>query len=845
MLLALLRELSWPELRHHPWRHAAALVAIALGVALAYSVHLVNRSALSEFSAAVRAVNGEPDLEVGGPRDGFDEAVYERIALHPSVAVASPVVEADTAAIDASGGRVAVRAVGIDALVVAAVAPALRPQPATAADRFALLRPDAVFLNAAARERLGVAAGEPLRLQVPGGTTRTFTVAGGVAAGGPPLAVLDIAGAQEAFARRGRVTRVDVRLVAGSDAAAAIRAFALPEGVRAAAPGAGNERVSNVSRAYRVNLTVLALVAMFTGAFLVFSILSLSVAQRTPHLALLGVLGASARERLGLVLAESALLGVAGSLAGLALGAALAALALRLVGGDLGGGYFPGVSPTLAPDVAGTLVYGALGIAAAVVGGLLPARAAARLEPAAALKGLGTASTGDRSLALGAAAIAAGALLALAPPIAGLPLAAYVSVALLLVGGIACVPGVVALGLGRVRVPRHPLALLAVERARHERATATVAVAGVVAALALSVALTVMVTSFRIAVGDWLDAVLPADLYARMAVAGSSGATGSDATTLPEGLVERAARLPGVASAEGQRVVSLPLRADRPPVALIARRLDDPSASLPLTGELVPAMAGEPSIYVSEAMVDLHGARPGGILVLPLPDGRPQRFRVRGVWRDYARQFGAVAIDTGDWRSLTGDTRTTDLALRLAPGADADAVQRGLRAAVGAAGGDGALLEIASARDIRALSLRIFDRSFAVTRWLQAVAIAIGLFGVAASWSAQVLARRREFGLLAHLGVTRRQVLAVVAGESFVWTLAGCVLGVVLGLAVSVVLVHVVNPQSFHWTMRLVVPWPPLLGLAAVVLAAATLTAAAAARGAVRGEATRAVREDW
>jgi putative ABC transport system permease protein len=480
MILALLRELSWPELRHHPWRHLAALVAIALGVALAYSVHLVNRSALSEFSAAVRAVNGEPDLEIGGPRDGFDEAVYERIALHPAVAVASPVVEADTSALDVNGKRLAVRAVGVDALVVASVAPALRPVPATS-DRFATLRTDVVFLNAAARERLGVAVGDTLRLQVPGGATRAFTVAGSVAAGGPPLVVLDIAGAQEAFARRGRVTRVDVRLTAGSDAAETVRALELPVGVRAAPPGAGSERISNVSRAYRVNLTVLALVAMFTGAFLVFSILSLSVAQRTPHLALLGVLGASARQRLGLVLAESAVLGVAGSLVGLVLGAALAGLALRLVGGDLGGGYFPGVSPTLALDATGTAVYGALGVAAALVGGWLPARAAARLEPAVALKGLGTASGGRRSMAIGAAAIAAGVGLALAPPIAGLPLAAYASVALLLIGGIACVPGIVGVGLAIVREPTSALRLLAVERARHERAGATVAVAGVVA----------------------------------------------------------------------------------------------------------------------------------------------------------------------------------------------------------------------------------------------------------------------------------------------------------------------------------------------------------------------------
>ncbi|MES2483977.1 MAG: ABC transporter permease, partial [Pseudomonadota bacterium] len=173
---------------------------------------------------------------------------------------------------------------------------------------------------------------------------------------------------------------------------------------------------------------------------------------------------------------------------------------------------------------------------------------------------------------------------------------------------------------------------------------------------------------------------------------------------------------------------------------------------------------------------------------------------------------------------LSGDTRTNDIAVWLTPGTDPGAVQQALRAhADAAAPGAGALLEFASATELRALSLRIFDRSFAVTYWLQAVAIAIGLFGVAASFSAQVLARRKEFGLLRHLGLTRRQVLAVVAGEGAAWTLIGSAAGLALGIAVAVVLVHVVNPQSFHWTMDLLVPWLRLAALCAAVVVAGTL----------------------
>ena len=157
-MFTLLRELSWPELRHHPWRNLAALFAVTLGVALAFSVHLINASALAEFSAAVRAVNGEPDLEIIGTPAGFDEAVYARVAAHAGVAVASPIVEAESYAFDGEGKRVPIRIVGIDALVVAALSPALLPRPADGADRFAVLDPGAVFLNAEAARRLGTPA---------------------------------------------------------------------------------------------------------------------------------------------------------------------------------------------------------------------------------------------------------------------------------------------------------------------------------------------------------------------------------------------------------------------------------------------------------------------------------------------------------------------------------------------------------------------------------------------------------------------------------------------------------------------------------------------------------------
>jgi putative ABC transport system permease protein len=245
-------------------------------------------------------------------------------------------------------------------------------------------------------------------------------------------------------------------------------------------------------------------------------------------------------------------------------------------------------------------------------------------------------------------------------------------------------------------------------------------------------------------------------------------------------------------------------------------------------------------------MVDLYHARAGTVFgPLASAFGGQQQFFVAGVWRDYVRQSGAITMRRADFERLTGDRRANDLQLWLDAGADPAQVEQSIRALAEREGAAGGALEFASARELRSASLRIFDRSFAVTYWLQAVAIGIGLFGVAASFSAQVLARRKEFGLLAHIGLTRAQVLRVVAGEGAVWTAIGSAAGLVLGLAVAVVLVHVVNPQSFHWTMDLLVPWTRLLLLCVAVVIAGTLTARLAGGAAAGRDAVLAVKEDW
>lgn len=876
-LLLLLTSFSLQELRQHPWRTATALIAIMLGVALGFAVHVINQSALDEFSRAVRSVNGQPDLQLHAMQGGLPLALYAQVAQARGVASAVPWVETtvllpgssadpQTRSTQGAAQGVSLRVLGSDALKLAPVAPALMPRLFDGGDRLDLFAPDAVFLNAAALQALRLspeqAVNAPMQWLL-NGQTQKLRIAGTVAASGAPVAVMDIAALQQKLGLFERIDRLDLLLTdsaSRSQVATALHAVAAwQDQILIQQPSDDQQRVGEMSRAYRVNLTVLALVALFTGAFLVFSVLALSVAQRAPQFALLAVLGATPRQRMALVLLEALALGTLGSLAGIALGTALAWLALQVLGGDLGGGFFAGVQPALHWSPAAALVFGLLGLAATLAGAWWPARAAMDLPPAATLKGLG--STHERAPRLwpAVALLAASLVLAFMPPVAGVPLAAYMAVGLLLLGGMAALPWLLGAVLGLVpkAFSRQPLAMLALERARRMRHATTVAVGGVVASLSLAVALTVMVTSFRGSMMEWLDAVLPAPLYVRAA----GGSSRVDAALLPADAAQRLEQLPGIARAQAMRSSQLVLSPERPALSLLIRPLQGEQAmQLPWVEGPIHQTSPGIAVHISEAVAQLYGLKPGDSWPLlskafSLQTQEHQApaasFYIASVWRDYVRQFGAVALDWKDYLALVGHAGNAAQISEIAiwPETQSQLSDTDLQAAIEQAlsipGQPPPALEFVSSQALRERSLRIFDRSFAVTYWLQAVAIGIGLFGIAASFSAQVLARRKEFGLLAHLGLTRRNVLSVVAAEGLAWTMLGTIAGTLLGLGVAVILVHVVNPQSFHWTMELRLPLLRLLMLGAAVVLAGVITAWLAGRRAASADAVLAVKEDW
>lgn len=798
-------------------RALLSIAGIALGVALGYGVHLVNRAAVGDLAATVRALAGEADLEVRGGRAGFPETLYARIARLPGIELASPALELDAGL---PGSERTLRVVAVDVLRDAALRGVLHSE---------LLEPDTVLLSPQAQARL---PGATLQLAV-GQRTVVLKVAGAAQIGGF-AAMMDIATAQWRLGHLGTLNRINVRLARGADPAEVSGRISalLPPGAHVSAVRELEDASAYPSRAYRVNMNVLAMVALFTGGFLVFSAQALEVARRRAEHALLRVLGVRRRGIAGLVLLEAAALGVVGAFLGLALGYALAYAAVRYFGADLGAGAFRGIFPRLHFAVVPALLYLGGGILVAVAGALLPALDAARAPAAQALK------AGDEQTMLrrvrawpGLALLAAGAGLAQLGPVGGLPVYGYASIACLLVGAIALMPAVSRAAFGVLPLTRKPWFALALAQLRGAPGQAAVSLAAIVASFSLMAAMAIMVASFRESVSAWLDRVLPAELYLRTSFAGDTG------WIEPE-FAQRVSRLPEVARAEFLRSGRIALDPVRPPLVLIAR--DRGAGAFPLVGRPYQRQAGDPPpVWISEAVADLYRFSAGERVVLPLA-GKSQPFIVAGVFRDYARQHGALLVDRADYEALTGDARVNDGALWLAPGVTVAAAMEAIRSLPG-----GDAIEMASTTEIRQNSLRIFDRSFAVTYAMEAVAVLVGLFGLSSSLGAIVLARRREFGMLRHIGLTEGQVRAMLASEGGLLALLGAAAGLVAGAAISLVLVFVVNRQSFNWSMELHLPYAFLATLMLALVALAVVTAIVSGREAMGAGPVRAVREDW
>ena len=863
------------ELLAQAGKFVLAASSVAIGVGLALAIHLVNQSALQEFAQALAVVNGQAQSQLLPTRgDAIDEAVYQRLLNDPAfldlIESASPVIEFRTEirpssttraeAMDSASraaGTETIRILGIDSLRAGAVSPALLPRPATELEPNGgpgslLFADDSLFLSDALANKLGVVPGN--RLQVgrgqagAGPAASELRYAGSVPGAGSDqmIAVMDIGTLQWRLGWLGKISRIDLIWKNSVEPGRAHRVLLgiLGADFRLLDPEVSGRQISNLSRAYRVNLTVLSLVATFTGGFLVWTSLSAAIAKQTRSLAVIGMLGVSRKGLERLILLVGLIVGTLGASGGVLLGIGLARLLLQLIGTDLGAGYFSGTKFSLDPGFFGMAPFFVLGVLAAMAGAWGPAKRASKISLSQALRGVQAEEFANGLLAP-LLLFCAGAILLLVPAVFGLPLAAYLAIAFWLLAGINCTAPLLhlcskVLGQFEPWLARFPVLWLAVQGSigdRHAARQAARSAAAVVASFALACAMATMVFSFRSSVADWLTRVLPADLYAR---AGQQAGEGQLSVVQQH----KIRSLAGIDRIEFVRTVQLTISESLPPISLLARPLSnhDISVQLPITGQVIEVPPGKIAVYVSEAAAALHRLRPGSSLELPGMGDARSSFFISALWRDYARQNGAIAIDLETYQKLTRDLSINELAIWKKQGVRAEAIIGEANASLEP---DLSHLQWRSAGELRKLSLSIFDRSFVLTYVLEAIAILVALIGVTASFGSQTLARLREFAVSRCLGFSRADVLRQLCAESLFVLCIAVLWGLALGIAIAAVLVFRVNPQSFHWTMEMRLPMLDLLSAGALLVVLGSLAAVLTAQQVMKPRLQQSLKEDW
>ena len=802
-----------PALRE-PGRSLLVAAAVAVGTAVVLAIDLAGNAAAGSFRSSLETMAGDNNLEVtaGG---GVPEGTVGTLARLPYPLRISPRIE-NHATVVATGQ--AVPLIGVD---VIGLANDRQQQEIDVAGNMQALQhindPDSVWIT----RSLGRNVGDKIALLI-NDRTRDYTVRGflreSTQVSGDAI-VMDIGAAQLVTGRSGRIDRILVKAPdqPGIDVWQQRLRVALPAGVVLDPQGsqtAGNRRML---AAFRWNLRILSYIALLVGAFLIYNAISVSVVRRRADIGTVRALGAGRSAVLAAFLAEAALFGAVGSAIAIPLGRLLAAGAVRLLGATVNALYISSRPGSLELSVSSAVLALVVGIGVAIVSALAPAREASLVPPTEAMArgrrefNLRVERKRDALIAIVLAAAAAAA--ARAPAIEGKPLFGYVSAILLIGAASLAIPALVHWSMATASAAISRImgveALLAARSLAGSLRRTSVLVGALSTAIAMMTSVGIMVGSFRQTVITWMDNELPADLYLRPA-----GDPAADRhPTITPGLADRIAQVPGVESVSRFRAYEIEYQGL--PVTLAGAEFN---ANRPrefsnfLSGrppaQVMREMGASDAALVSEPFAYKHHVRTGDTITLALGD-RLVRFRVVDVFYDYGNESGYILLDRATMLRYLPDPAPSNLAVYLVGGADLDSVRTAIQRV--AANHD---VLIFSNREIRRVGVRIFDQTFAITYALEAVAVVVAVMGIAGALMSIVIDRRREFGLLRILGATSAQVRKLILVEAGLIGILANIAGLALGIALSLVLIFVINKQSFGWTIQF--HWPVAVLLAAL-----------------------------
>jgi|APTNR8051073442_1049403.scaffolds.fasta_scaffold01107_10 putative ABC transport system permease protein len=819
-------------------RSVLAITGVALGVAVMLAIQMANQGALRGFSAAIDAVSGKAALEISAPPLGIDESILPSLSWLRQYGVAAPVIEADVTA-EIAGQKVMLRVIGVDALRDPALRDYALADAAATASGMQLMtfleKPRSLVLAGAFAARYGLGAGDEIKI-IAGDQFAMCTIAsvvgtaGGSGLAAQSIAIMDIGNAQELLGRPGRIDRLELRLNDGQNVDGVERVLRekLADSLSVQRPQRRGAAVEKMLAAFHFNLTMLSGIALVVGLFLIYNTVAVAVMTRRQEIGMLRTLGVTRLQVLGCFAGEAALLGFAGALLGVPLAKLLAEGAIRLTATTVDTLYVSTAAKV--PGLDWTHWAMALGVALplAILAALIPALEAAGVPPVAAIRG----QMADARVRRGAwrswtGAVGfsiAGFVAAQQPAVGGLPLWGYFACGAAIIAMALLVPMILAIvAKGSRRLFGRLFGIegkLACGQIQASTQRLSISVAALAVSLALTVAIAVMVGSFRTTVLYWVNQSMGADLYVRPGTPPRS----ANPPAFSQATLNALKSHPAVETFEGYRAMDLPFR-DR--IVKLGTSdfevlLAHPRLALKTSGDsasIIRQARAEGQILVSESFTLRFGLSEGSTFELRTQQGL-ETFRIAAQFYDYSNDSGSILMDRPVFERCFGLGAPTHVAIYLKSGSNADAVREEMLRSLDPA----AFIAIFTNVGLRGEVLRIFDSTFAITWALEIISVLVAMAGVAATMLTLVLERREEILLLRIAGADASQVRRMLLIESGLIGAVSQGLGLCVGLLLSLVLIHVINPQSFGWSIRLHTPWS-FLAAATVLTVLATMLA--------------------
>jgi putative ABC transport system permease protein len=850
--LLLFYRLMVRPLFREPARTGLIVLAVALGVAVVLAIDLAGNAATGSFRSSLETLAGDNQLEIAAS-GGVPEGVVEKVASLPYAVRISPRIEDYAVVADT---KKSLPLIGLDFVAQAGAfvdnspnASQAEVQESSAKAFEHVVDNGSIWVGSS----LGYKPGDRIQLLI-NDQVHEFSVRGVYldSNGNESAIVMDIAAAQHALTRYGRVDRILLKVPpkpSVEEWIARIRP-ALPVGMEVRPQGAGTNENRRMLAAFRWNLRLLSYISLVVGAFLIYNSISVSVVRRRPDIGIVRALGASRAAILAAFVGEAASFGLAGALIGIPLGRFMASGAVKLMSATVEALYVSSRPGSIELDAASIFLALAIGVGVAVLSAYSPAREAALVSPVEAMargrREYDVRMHKGRDLLLALALGIAAAIASRAPAVSGKPLFGYLATVLLVAASALAIPGVVSAATSATS--KIIGSLLGVEAMLASRSLAaslrrtSVLVAALSTAVAMMTAVGIMVGSFRQSVVLWMSNQLPADLYLRPA-----GSPAADRhPTISPGLADEIAKLPGVVAVE--RLRAYEIRYQGMPATLASADLNvlDVIRWYPhsefLSGRpqqrVLPELRHSNAVVVSEPFSYKHHLKAGEFITLSLGETQAV-FHIADVYYDYSSERGSILMDRNTMLRYLPDPAPSNLAIYLSPGSNPEAVRAEIEKATA-----GHRVLVFSNRDLRTEAVRIFDRTFAITYALEAVAVVVAVMGIAGALLALVIDRRRELGLLRFLGAASGQIRKLILVEAGLLGLLANLVGLLLGFALSLILIFVINKQSFGWTIRFHWPAAILLGAITVVYAATVLAGLYPAQMAMRLNPLEVIHEE-